>query len=173
MGGGGIGRAHDNDWVLPDPQRYLSAHHARVQFRDGTYYLLDTSTNGVYINESADARSGRRGAYPLRDGTTAPRRLPGLVSIDMEPGHEAPEASSIFPVAPSRYPGSMVPRARDIGAALNVRDLLSADGAASPDSTSAMGAWLARRLRSVDADRRHRAAGLRQRSAVRTAAARC
>src|ERR1700687_2953190 len=35
VGGGGIGRAHDNDWVLPDPQRYLSAHHARVQFRDG------------------------------------------------------------------------------------------------------------------------------------------
>src|ERR1700689_1465960 len=53
VGGGGIGWGHDNDWVLPDPQRYLSAHHARVQFRDGTYYLLDTSTNGVYINDGS------------------------------------------------------------------------------------------------------------------------
>src|SRR5579863_10623448 len=67
VGGGGIGRAHDNDWVLPDPQRYLSAHHARVQFRDGTYYLLDTSTNGVFINDRTEAL-GRRVSHPLRDG---------------------------------------------------------------------------------------------------------
>jgi type VI secretion system protein len=37
--GGTIGRSADNDWVLPDPQRYLSAHHARVQFREGNFYL--------------------------------------------------------------------------------------------------------------------------------------
>ena len=52
VGGGGIGRASDNDWVLPDPLRYLSAHHARVQFRNGTYLLLDTSTNGVRAGAS-------------------------------------------------------------------------------------------------------------------------
>src|ERR1700691_4639929 len=67
VGGGSIGRAHDNDWVLPDPERYLSAHHARVKFRDGAFYLFDTSTNGVFINEHSEAL-GRRASYPLRDG---------------------------------------------------------------------------------------------------------
>src|SRR5476649_2659688 len=69
VGGGGIGRAHDNDWVLPDPQRYLSAHHARVQFRDGNFYLQDVSTNGVYVNDDMEplAKRGSSG-YLLGNG---------------------------------------------------------------------------------------------------------
>ena len=63
VGGGSIGRAHDNDWVLPDPERYLSAHHARVRFIDGSFYLYDTSTNGVFINDRNEAL-GRRAGYP-------------------------------------------------------------------------------------------------------------
>src|SRR3981081_4095340 len=43
--GGTIGRSADNDWVLPDPLRYVSAHHARVQYRNGSFYLHDVSTN--------------------------------------------------------------------------------------------------------------------------------
>jgi predicted component of type VI protein secretion system len=39
VAGGSIGRAADNDWVLPDPQRYLSGHHARIHFRQGAFYL--------------------------------------------------------------------------------------------------------------------------------------
>src|SRR6266702_1523783 len=49
--GGTIGRSADNDWVLPDPLRYVSAHHARVEYRDGHFYLEDLSTNGVFIND--------------------------------------------------------------------------------------------------------------------------
>ena len=67
VGGGTIGRAHDNDWVLPDPNRYLSAHHARVKFRDGSYHLFDTSSNGIFINDRPEAL-GRRGSYVLQDG---------------------------------------------------------------------------------------------------------
>src|SRR5262245_55620348 len=67
VGGGSIGRAHDNDWVLPDPHRYLSAHHARVLFRHGAYYLADTSTNGVFVNDGS-VPIGRRASYPLRGG---------------------------------------------------------------------------------------------------------
>jgi len=50
VGGGTIGRSADNDWVLPDPARYVSAHHARVSFKEGGYLLEDLSTNGVYVN---------------------------------------------------------------------------------------------------------------------------
>jgi type VI secretion system protein len=123
VSGGGIGRAHDNDWVLPDPQRYLSAHHARVQFRDGAYYLLDISTNGVFVNDGTVA-IGRRAPYPLRDGDRLRMGDYQLsVGIDPERG-EAPEASSIFRINPDPLdPNPLVARG-DIGVELNVRDLL-------------------------------------------------
>jgi type VI secretion system FHA domain protein len=63
--GGTIGRAPDNDWVLIDP--YISGRHARVQFRNETYFLEDTSTNGVYLN-SPDNRLQRGKPYPLKAG---------------------------------------------------------------------------------------------------------
>ena len=44
--GGRIGRAHDNEWVLPDPKRYLSSHHAQIKYRNGAFVVEDTSTNG-------------------------------------------------------------------------------------------------------------------------------
>ena len=128
VGGGGIGRAHDNDWVLPDPQRYLSAHHARVQFRDGAYYLLDTSTNGVYVNEGT-VPIGRRVPYPLRDGDRLRMGDYELaVSIDTERS-EAPEASAIFPIAPDPLTSNSMMSRGDIGIELNVRDLLRPDSA--------------------------------------------
>lgn len=54
VAGGSIGRSADNDWVLPDPARYLSGHHARIHFRHGLYLLEDTSTNGTFLNDSSD-----------------------------------------------------------------------------------------------------------------------
>src|SRR5580704_8134675 len=67
--GGTIGRSADNDWVLPDPARYVSAHHARVQFRAGHFYLQDVSTNGVYVNDDMEplAKRGSSG-YRLANG---------------------------------------------------------------------------------------------------------
>ena len=67
--GGTIGRSADNDWVLPDPLRYVSAHHARVIYRNDRYYLQDVSTNGVFVNDQPEPLS-RRGSegYVLRNG---------------------------------------------------------------------------------------------------------
>jgi len=48
--GGTIGRALQNDWILPDPDRFLSGKHATIDFQSGAFYLADVSTNGVYIN---------------------------------------------------------------------------------------------------------------------------
>lgn len=48
--GGTIGRSLQNDWILPDPDRFISGRHATIDFQGGAYYLADTSTNGVYIN---------------------------------------------------------------------------------------------------------------------------
>ena len=48
--GGMIGRSFENDWVLQDPDRFISGKHAAIDYRSGAYYLADISTNGVYIN---------------------------------------------------------------------------------------------------------------------------
>jgi type VI secretion system FHA domain protein len=50
--GGTIGRSLESDWVLPDAQRFVSSRHASIDFRSGSYYIIDTSSNGVYINGS-------------------------------------------------------------------------------------------------------------------------
>lgn len=65
--GGSVGRAPDNDWVLPDPERYLSAHHASIDYQGGAYFLSDKSTNGVFVND-ADQPVGRGSPIRLYDG---------------------------------------------------------------------------------------------------------
>ncbi|PZN92646.1 MAG: hypothetical protein DCF31_15505 [Alphaproteobacteria bacterium] len=61
--GGTIGRAAGVDLVLPDPASIVSSKHCRIDFQDGRYVLVDTSTNGTAVN-------GRRltGPYPLAEG---------------------------------------------------------------------------------------------------------
>src|ERR1700730_14062440 len=67
--GGTIGRSADNDWVLPDPLRYMSAHHARVHYRGGHYFLEDVSTNGVFVNDDEQPLSKRgSNGYQLQNG---------------------------------------------------------------------------------------------------------
>jgi type VI secretion system FHA domain protein len=62
--GGTIGRSLQNDWILPDPDRFISGRHATIDFKGGIYYLVDTSANGVYINGDCE---------PIGKGN--PRRL--------------------------------------------------------------------------------------------------
>lgn len=62
-----IGRSPENDWVLPDPERLVSGQHCVIQLRDGTYYLTDTSTNGVQLVNSG-VRMHRGNSEPLHDG---------------------------------------------------------------------------------------------------------
>lgn len=52
--GGTIGRASQNDWVLPDKNRHLSSKHATITYEQGAYFITDTSTNGVYLNNSSE-----------------------------------------------------------------------------------------------------------------------
>jgi len=62
--GGTIGRSLQNDWILPDPDRFISGRHATIDFKGGIYYLADTSSNGVYVNKEME---------PIGKGN--PRRL--------------------------------------------------------------------------------------------------
>ena len=125
--GGRIGRAQDNDWILPDPDRYVSSHHCKVSFRAGKWVLEDTSTNGVFINGS-DTPASIEGAYALQDGDRL--RLGDyeiLVSID-ERNDFSPDASGQLPAPPRVRTGAKkaaAAPAEDLGEELDLTDLLS------------------------------------------------
>jgi predicted component of type VI protein secretion system len=55
VNGGRIGRHTTNDWVLRDPDRYVSGRHAEIEHRGGVWLLRDTSTNGTFVNGSDEA----------------------------------------------------------------------------------------------------------------------
>lgn len=65
--GGTIGRGDGNDWVLSDPDRFLSSRHCSFGYEGGQYYLTDTSTNGTFIN-GAPEPIGKGGKIPVNDG---------------------------------------------------------------------------------------------------------
>ncbi|MBB6091531.1 type VI secretion system protein [Povalibacter uvarum] len=123
--GGRIGRAQDNDWVLPDPDRYVSSHHVKVGFRGGKWVLEDTSTNGTFINGS-DTPASLEGPYSLQDGDRL--RLGDyelLVSID-ERNDFPSDATGQLPTPKRVRNGTKAPEPpEDLGEELDITDLLS------------------------------------------------
>ncbi len=90
--GGTIGRATDNDWVLPDPDRFLSGHHARVEYREGQYWLADTSSNGTYLNDGDEPLSAS-GPYALKDGDRL-RMGDFEMAVTIDPNNDFPPDKS-------------------------------------------------------------------------------
>jgi type VI secretion system protein len=132
--GGTIGRATNNEWILPDPERYLSGKHARVDFRAGNYVLVDTSSNGTYVN-GAQVPLGKYHDYLLKDGDYV--RLGEyelLVSIDKS-NDFPPEASAIV-AYDGKAASSAVSKstANDLGADLDLSQLLEPSDLLTGDS---------------------------------------
>ena len=128
--GGTIGRSADNDWVLPDPLRYVSAHHARVIFRSGRYYLQDVSTNGVFVNDEAEALN-RRGSdgYILKNGDMlkiGDYQVTVALDADVEQPQPPIQDTGAAAVPTSIHALHTLGRAAqtDIGHMLNLDDLL-------------------------------------------------
>jgi type VI secretion system protein len=132
--GGTIGRATDNDWILPDPERYLSGKHARIDFRAGTFVLVDTSSNGTYVN-GAQVPLGKYHDYVLKDGDYV--RLGEyefLVSIDKS--NDFPADSSAIIAYDGQSPSSAAKKstANDLGADLDLSQLLEPSDVSALDS---------------------------------------
>ncbi len=86
VNGGRIGRLDDNDWVLPDPKRYVSGHHAEVEHRGGEWYIRDLSSNGTYVNDSRRPL-GPGGRFRLSNGDTI-RIGEYELSVDITTGND-------------------------------------------------------------------------------------
>jgi type VI secretion system protein len=132
--GGTIGRSADNEWILPDPERYLSGKHARVDFRAGTYVLVDTSSNGTYVN-GAQVPLGKYHDYVLKDGDYV--RLGEfelLVSIDKS--NDFPPEESAIVAYDGQSASSAVKKstANDLGADLDLSELLEPSDLVAADS---------------------------------------
>ena len=95
-----IGRAPDNDWVLPDPGRFLSKKHCLIEQQGSSWSITDTSSNGVFLGSSNEpigrGRSAilddntviRVGDYSIRasvDDAQAPTMSKGLLDDPLDP----------------------------------------------------------------------------------------
>lgn len=143
--GGTIGRANNNQLVLPDEDRTISRVHARILFRAGSYSIVDNGTNPVMVN-GREIGSGREqvlrpgdevqiGAYVLavNDGHAASSNDPfadlfgdGLASAGAAPV-AAPRAEPKPVAAPAPLAAKLSP-----GAIPADWDPFAPDAAASP-----------------------------------------
>ena len=114
--GGSIGRADNNQLVLPDPERSISRQHARVVFRGGHYAIVDNGNNNPIAVNGTPVPSGRE--QPLQPGD------------QVQIGSYLLSVSTVAPAATSTDPFA---------------DLFGdgAHGLASPQPLAAASAWTA------------------------------
>jgi predicted component of type VI protein secretion system len=135
--GGRIGRAQDNDWVLPDPERYVSSHHARIVYEDGRYNLMDTSSNGTFVNGAKEAL-GRQRVHALAAGD---RLILGGYDVVVEFGTPKEDDLNAALAAPSSAPdhSASIPdlgEEFDLGKLLNHPSPPGSHPASSPSATA-------------------------------------
>lgn len=120
--GGTIGRAPDNDWVLPDESRYVSSRHAVIDYQGGAYYLVDTSRNGVFVNGS-DTPVGQGHPQRLFDGDHL-RIGEFEISVDISGGDEELREDGM---RDSIVRAQLVPEDESVELMLVAEDKLTAD----------------------------------------------
>src|SRR5207237_1357453 len=105
--GGTIGRVPGNDWVLPD--QFVSSRHAAIQYADGQFYVVDTSSsNGVFLN-APNFRLEQGRPYPITTGDRLlidPFEIHVSVIESTSPESEAPQ---VEPPRPAMSSGRRLP----------------------------------------------------------------
>ncbi|WP_200953942.1 type VI secretion system-associated FHA domain protein TagH [Massilia sp. Root351] len=148
--GGTIGRAAGNDLELPDPGKYISRKHSKIDFADGKYTLMDLGANPSWIN---DRPVGAGKSAVLEDGD---RLLIGDYVLEVAVGQGAsqapaipvfqPETSDALPfqaqpaAAPSPYEGRSFDEMRDTLAGVKILELSGGhDPLAAPSANDPLG----------------------------------
>ncbi len=117
-GGGTIGRAATNDWVLPDPERYISSRHAIIRYMNSMFSLEDVSVNGVFINGQPEPVGAGNDPVILRNGDRIQigdyemyasivdevPAAPGPAQAPVDPLITSPTGSITSPTSPTAAP---------------------------------------------------------------------
>lgn len=93
--GGTLGRGDANAWVLPDPDKFLSSCHCEILCDANSYFILDLSTNGTFLNNSPEPL-GKGAKSPLADGDVfevGEYRFSAKVVVDQDFAGSSPFAS--------------------------------------------------------------------------------
>lgn len=100
--GGVIGRGEGCEWVIPDRKRQVSKHHATISYRDGIFFLTDTSRNGVLdcrsgalLRKGEATRIEQDGLYRLGDFEIRARLVRAQATFDTEVGRPCAAGSTI------------------------------------------------------------------------------
>jgi FHA domain-containing protein/type VI secretion system protein len=147
--GGTIGRAAGNDLELPDPGKYISRNHSKIDFAGGQFTLMDLGANPSWIN---DRPVGAGKSAALEDGD---RLLIGDYVLEVAVGEGAsaapvpvfqPETSDALPfqaqpaAAPSPYEGKSFDEMRDTLAGVKILELSGGhDPLAAPSVNDPLG----------------------------------
>ncbi|PWB31964.1 type VI secretion system-associated FHA domain protein TagH [Pseudomonas sp. SDI] len=94
--GGVIGRAADCDWSIPDASKHLSNRHASISFRQGAFYLTDTSRNGTFT--ATGAQLPEQQAFRIESGARFRMSSFEILARLREP-HAAADARSGLPLS--------------------------------------------------------------------------
>lgn len=100
--GGVIGRGEDCDWSIPDRKRHLSNHHALISYHDGSFFLTDTSSNGIknsetgaFLNKGEATRIEQGSVYVLGSFEVCARLVRDPATFDTEVGRPQAAGSTI------------------------------------------------------------------------------
>ena len=120
-GGGTIGRVAGNDWVLPDPERFISSRHAIIRYMNSSFSLEDVSVNGVFVNGAPQAVGAGNDPMMIRQGdriqigdyemfasiVDSADDLPGSNMVAPDPMHTSPPTGPLTsPTSPTTTPAA-------------------------------------------------------------------
>jgi len=114
--GGTIGRSNENEWVLQDPERFLSSRHCQISFESGQYFITDLSTNGTFLN-GAPEPLGKGNRAPLNDGD---HFVMGDYEFQVQMAMTGMDDNSPFAAAPAA------------SSSMDIDDIFAAPGSDSP-----------------------------------------
>lgn len=86
-----IGRSSDADWQINDPDMFVSRAHCKITGRQDGYFVTDTSSSGLFINDS-DSPLGPGNSTRLQNGMRL-RLGDYVVWVDLQPAAAKPVAS--------------------------------------------------------------------------------
>jgi type VI secretion system protein len=134
-----LGRSPNCDWHLPDPANTVSSRHAELKRAGDNWILLDSSTNGTFLNGSAERLQGE---HPLKAGDRI-RIGPYQMEVALEAASTAasgPVEEPAKPAASSEPPPDNVTVMWDSLADINKVDWARAGlGASSQGGTTTEG----------------------------------